>query len=79
MSEHVKYRIIDMRLMPSMAMERRGKQDMMVTYELTDMAIRDFLNIPSEDATPERAKQAVEEHIKQKLRFIGQEGSVARG
>ena len=74
----VKYKIVDMRLMPSMQTDRRGKQDMMITYEM-DGAIRDFVTVPSEDATPAAAKVAVENHIKEKLKFIGLEGAVTRG
>lgn len=72
-----KWRVTDFRTLPSIATDRRGLLDAMITYELTGVGI-DTVTMPSEDATPDAVKAKVEEAVRKKLEFIGMSGEVAR-
>lgn len=69
----IKFRITDVRPVPSVEPARVGKVDNFITW-VEDDARPYGLSMPSEDYTPERALQRVKEEVSRHALIIGQTG-----
>ena len=67
-----KFRIFDVREVPSAEPTRMGKYDQLVMYELDPMR-RYIVRIPSEEFTEERMKEAVKADMAKRAEFTGKE------
>ena len=67
-----KFRLFDVRRVPSADPERVGKYDQLVLYELDPMR-RYIVRIPEEDFSEERMIRAVKEDIEERAKFTGKE------
>lgn len=67
-----KFKIFDVRRVPSAEPERVGKYDQLVMYELDPMR-RYIVRIPEEEFSEERMKRAVKEDMAQRELFTGKE------
>ena len=67
-----KFKIFDIRKVPSAEPERVGKYDQLVMYELDPMR-RYIVRIPEEEFTEDRMLQAVKEDIAERSKFAGKE------
>ena len=67
-----KFRVDDIRRVPSGDPDRLGKFDQLVMYELDPMH-RYILRIPEEEFSDERMIRAVKEDIAQRAQYTGKE------
>lgn len=67
-----KFKIFDIRKVPSAEPERVGKFDQLVMYELDPMR-RYIVRIPEEDFTEDRMIQAIKADIAERAKFAGKE------
>jgi len=67
-----KFKIFDVRRVPSAEPDRIGKYDQLVMYELDPMR-RYIVRVPEEEFSEERMKQAVKEDMAERARYTGKE------
>lgn len=67
-----KFKIFDVRRVPSGEPERIGKFDQLVMYELDPMR-RYIVRIPEDEFTEERMLKAVQEDMQARAQFTGKE------
>ena len=67
-----KFKIFDVRRVPSAEPDRIGKYDQLVMYELDPMR-RYIVRIPEEDFTEERMKLAIKKDMAERAEFTGKE------
>ena len=67
-----KFKIFDIRKVPSGEPERAGKFDQLVMYELDPMR-RYIVRIPLEEFTEERMLQSIKADIAERAKFAGKE------
>ena len=68
----VKFKVSDVRRVPSADPDRLGKFDQLVMYELDPMR-RYIVRIPEEEFNEDRMKHAVKEDIAERERYAGKE------
>ena len=68
----IKFKIFDVRRVPSAEPDRIGKYDQLVMYELDPMR-RYIIRVPEEEFSEDRMKQAVKEDIAQREQYTGKE------
>lgn len=67
-----KFKIFDVRKVPSAEAVRVGKYDQLVMYELDPMR-RYIVRIPEEEFSEERMIRAVKEDMEERAKFTGKE------
>ena len=67
-----KFKIFDIRRVPSADIDRIDKYDVLIMYEV-DPRQRHIIRIPEEEFSEERMIQAIREDIASKSEFIGKE------
>ena len=67
-----KFKIFDVRRVPSAEPDRVGKYDMLVMYELDPMR-RYIVRVPEEEFNEDRMKHAVKEDMAQRELWTGKE------
>ena len=67
-----KFKVFDIRRVPSADPERIGKMDMLVMYELDPMR-RYIVRIPEEEFTEERMKEEIKKDMAEREQFTGKE------
>lgn len=67
-----KFKIFDIRRVPSAEPERAGKYDKLVMYELDPMR-RYIVKVPEEEFSDERMKRAVQEDMADRAKYTGKE------
>ena len=73
-----KVRIVDVRDAPDLTIERAGKMNVQVTYNVDEM--RQYtITMPKEDFTPSKAMEKIKADEQERLRLIGETFDVARG
>ena len=70
-----KFKVFDIREVPSAEPTRMGKYDQLVMYELDAMR-RYIVRIPSEEFTEERMIQAVKEDMEKRAQYAGKDYEV---
>jgi len=70
-----KFKLFDIRRVPSAEPERVGKYDQLVMYELDPMR-RYIIRIPEEEFSEERMKRAVKEDMATRAQYTGKEYEV---
>ena len=70
-----KFKIFDVRRVPSAEPDRIGKYDQLVMYELDPMR-RYIIRGPEEEFSEDRMKQAVKEDIAQREQYTGKEYTI---
>lgn len=68
----IKFKVFDIRSVPSGEPARVGKYDKLVMYELDPMR-RYVIKIPEEDFSEDRMIQAIKEDIAERGKFTGRE------
>jgi len=71
----IKFKIFDVRRVPSAEPDRIGKYDQLVMYELDPMR-RYIIRVPEEEFSEDRMKQAVKEDIAQREQYTGKEYTI---
>lgn len=67
-----KFKIFDVRKVPSAEPARVGKYDQLIMYELDPMR-RYIVRIPEEEFTEDRMIQAIKDDITERAKFTGKE------
>ena len=67
-----RFKVFDVRRVPSAEPDRIGKYDQLVMYELDPMR-RYIIRIPEEEFSEDRMKLAVKEDIAQREQYTGKE------
>ena len=67
-----KFKLFDLRRVPSAEPTRAGKFDQLIMYELDPMR-RYIVRIPEEDFTEERMLEAIKADIAERAKFAGKE------
>ena len=67
-----KFKVFDVRRVPSADPERIGKYDQLIMYELDPMR-RYILRIPEEEFSEDRIKRAVKEDMAHREQYTGKE------
>lgn len=70
-----KFKVFDVRRVPSAEPDRVGKYDQLVMYELDPMR-RYIIRIPEEEFSEDRMKHAVKEDMAQREQYTGKEYEV---
>ena len=67
-----KFKVFDVRRVPSADPERIGKMDMLVMYELDAMR-RYIVRIPEEEFSEDRMKEEIKKDMAEREKFTGKE------
>ena len=73
-----KIRIVDVRDNPNLTIERAGKMDVQVTYNVDEQ--RQYtITMPKEEFTPEKAMAKIRADEQERLKLIGETFDVQKG